>query len=59
MIESIPKFLTWFNDVEEEFLNFDDDVYFKFFNQLEEQTRQCDTLLGEVLIETLMIILLN
>lgn len=48
IFESIPKFLTFFNDVEEEFLSYDDDVYLKFYNQLEDQNNQCDVLLGEV-----------
>lgn len=48
VIESIPKFLTWFNDIEEEFSSFDDDVYYKFYDQLDEQMKQCDALLGEV-----------
>jgi hypothetical protein len=48
VIESIPKFLVWFDEVEEAFESQSDDVYNKFYSQLETQTKQCDVLLNEV-----------
>jgi hypothetical protein len=47
-IESTPKFLTMFDQVEDLFLNQFDDVYLEFYNQLENRTKECDVLLGEV-----------
>jgi hypothetical protein len=48
VIESIPTFLTWFNQIEETFEDQNDDVYYDFYNQLEDQTKQCDALLSDV-----------
>jgi hypothetical protein len=48
-VESIPQFLTLFDQIEEEYEQKVDDVYFKqFLNQLQDQTKECNTLLLEV-----------
>lgn len=48
VIESIPKFLDWFDKTEETHEDKSDDVYHKFYMHLEDQTSQCDELLNEV-----------
>lgn len=48
VIESTPKFLTFFDQVEDSFLEQFDDVYLEFYNQLESRTKECDGLLSEV-----------
>lgn len=47
-IESTPTFLTIFDDLEEQFLLQEDDVYLEFYNQLNNRTQECDVLLNEV-----------
>lgn len=48
VIESTPEFLTYYDQTEDLFLEQFDDVYLDFYNQLENQTQECDVLLGEV-----------
>jgi hypothetical protein len=48
VVESTPKFLTLYDQIDDLFLNQFDDVYLEFYNQLEERTMECDVLLGEV-----------
>lgn len=48
IIESTPEFLTYYDQIEDLYLEQFDDVYLDFFNQLENQTQECDVLLGEV-----------
>jgi hypothetical protein len=47
-VESTPKFLTLYDQIDDLFLNQFDDVYLEFYNQLENRTKECDELLGEV-----------
>lgn len=47
-IESTPKFLTFFDQVDDMFLDQFDDVHLEFYNQLENRTKECDVLLSEV-----------
>lgn len=48
IIESTPKFLTLYDQIDETFLEQFDDVHHEFYNQLEDRTKECDVLLGEV-----------
>lgn len=48
IVESTPKFLTLYDQIDDLFLNQFDDVYLEFYNQLENRTKECDVLLGEV-----------
>lgn len=48
VIESIPKFLVWFDKTEEIYDDRSDDVYSKYYRHLDDQTKQCDALLNEV-----------
>lgn len=48
IIESTPKFLTYYDQIEDLFHEQFDDVYLDFYNQLENRTQECDALLGEV-----------
>ncbi|XP_070507718.1 conserved oligomeric Golgi complex subunit 3 [Chironomus tepperi] len=48
VIESIPKFLVWFDKTEEIYDDRNDDVYHKYYRHLEDQTKQCDALLNEI-----------
>jgi hypothetical protein len=48
IVESTPKFLTLYDQIDDLFLNQFDDVYFEFYDQLENRTKECDVLLGEV-----------
>jgi hypothetical protein len=48
IVESTPKFLTLYDQIDDLFLNQFDDVYFEFYEQLENRTKECDVLLGEV-----------
>lgn len=47
-IESTPKFLTLFDQIDDIFLDEFDDVYLEFYNQLGNRTKECDVLLSEV-----------
>lgn len=57
IIESTPKFLTLYDQIDELFLDQFDDVYLEFYNQLEDRTKECDALLGEVSAKSPSIIL--
>lgn len=48
IIESTPKFLTLFDQIDDLFQEEFDDVYLEFYNQLENRTKECDVLLSEV-----------
>lgn len=48
IVESTPKFLTLYDQIDDLFQNQFDDVYLEFYNQLENRTKECDVLLEEV-----------
>lgn len=48
IVESTPKFLTLFDQLDDLFLDEFDDVYLEFYNQLDNRTKECDVLLSEV-----------
>lgn len=50
IVESTPKFLKLYEQIDDLFLNQFDDVYLEFYNQLENRTQECDVLLDEVSI---------
>lgn len=52
VIESTPKFLTLFDQVDDMFLDQFDDVNLEFYNQLDNRTKECDVLLREVSLKS-------
>lgn len=48
IIESTPNFLTFYDQIDDLFLDEFDDVYLQFYNQLNDRTKECDVLLSEV-----------
>lgn len=57
VVESTPKFLTLFDQIDDKFLDKFDDVYLEFYNQLDNRTKECDALLGEVSSQTYLVII--
>jgi hypothetical protein len=47
-IESTQEFLSYYNGIDDEIMSNFDYVYTSYFEQLEQQSKECDSLLNEV-----------